>query len=253
MATSDTTSAGLRAGQSGRSRVLALLRSSDAALTIGDVAERLGLHVNSARLHLERLARAGLAERDSRRREGRGRPNVVYTAVPLVEPDATPEEHSGFRLLAEILAAHVAATDPHPAQAAATAGRSWGRALAAGPAADAADEDRAHGDPRSDVVALMERLGFAPRDGRDADAIELHRCPFGQVAGRHSAVVCGVHLGLLQGALEERRAPVDAALEPFVSPRMCRARLVARRPETAVAARTDPGGHRASSVEPKVS
>ncbi len=39
-------------------------------------------------------------------------------------------------------------------------------------------------------------------------------------------MVCEIHLGLMQGALGELRAPVEAvSLEPFVSPNLCVARL----------------------------
>jgi predicted ArsR family transcriptional regulator len=42
------------------------------------------------------------------------------------------------------------------------------------------------------------------------------------VAGEHRDVVCAVHLGLMQGALAELRAPFTAArLKPFVGPSLC--------------------------------
>jgi predicted ArsR family transcriptional regulator len=46
------------------------------------------------------------------------------------------------------------------------------------------------------------------------------------VAEKHTDVVCAIHLGLMQGALEELRAPVETtSLEPFVTPRLCVAHL----------------------------
>ncbi len=244
-----------RPDESTRARVLALLRSDDGPLAIAEVAGRLGLHGNSARFHLEHLAGSGLAVRETRRREGRGRPNVVYAAAPL--PDFEPSgddvaaSDPGYRLLAEILAGHIESTSPQPAQAAAAAGRSWGRVLA-GRSGGSAPRRRGRAGARhatGELVELMDDLGFAPRVDGPGGAVELYRCPFGQVAERHSAVVCGVHLGLMQGALAERGAPVEAiGLEPFVTPQMCRARLEARldprsRPEMPVAARPEPGGH----------
>jgi predicted ArsR family transcriptional regulator len=68
-----------------------------------------------------------------------------------------------------------------------------------------------------------------PGDG--GTEIRLYHCPFREVAERHTAVVCAIHLGLMQGALTELRAPLRAqSLEPFVTPSLCVARLHATRP-----------------------
>lgn len=224
-----------------------MLRAEDGAVTSSEVAERLGLHANTVRLHLEHLVEAGLATRAARRRQGRGRPLTVYTAVPVPEfepSDGDPgDADPGYRLLAEILAGHLESTAAQPAETAAAAGRTWGRILAgrAGPAVRPAGG----GAPEAvadELTGLLDRLGFAPRRTTETAApattaatstttttsttIELHRCPFGQVAERHSAVVCAVHLGLMQGALQERGAPLRVAgVEPFASPRVCLARL----------------------------
>ncbi|SBS70709.1 conserved hypothetical protein [uncultured Mycobacterium sp.] len=67
--------------------------------------------------------------------------------------------------------------------------------------------------------------------------IRLHACPVRDLARSHPEVGCGVHLGLLQGLLADtagpdgpRRTPhpsMSAHLEPFVTPELCLARLVA--------------------------
>jgi len=49
-------------GQS-RARILDLLRAEDAPLGVREVADRTGLHQNTARFHLEALVEAGLAVR----------------------------------------------------------------------------------------------------------------------------------------------------------------------------------------------
>src|SRR6185312_4264727 len=103
---------------------------------------------------------------------------------------------------------------------AATAGRAWGRTLI-GPR-----EGRDPAAATDDLVRLMDRLGFAPAQPHAGGPVELHRCPFGEVAERHSGVVCGVHLGLMQGALEALGAPLEATrMEPFVTPDLCLAHL----------------------------
>jgi predicted ArsR family transcriptional regulator len=99
-----------------------------------------------------------------------------------------------------------------------------------------------HDDAVGRIVALLDEVGFAPRLREPASAtaestepapgsvtatvIELHQCPFRDVALEHSEVVCGVHLGLIQGALDQMHtSPVSVRLEPFVSPRLCLAYL----------------------------
>lgn len=54
-----------------RTEVLTLLRGTDTPLSASDVARATGLHLNTARLHLDALTNQGLAER---RRESRERP-----------------------------------------------------------------------------------------------------------------------------------------------------------------------------------
>lgn len=199
-----------------RVRVLEHLRGRAAAATATEIGEHLGLHPNTVRLHLEQLTEAGLVTRTAQQRTGPGRPRWLYSARP-VAPD--PEAES-FRTLAGLLAGQLEATSDRPGDEAAAAGRAWGRTLV-GP--------REGTDPAAataDLVRLMDRLGFAPAQP-DADGpVELHRCPFGEVAEQHSGVVCGVHLGLMQGALEALGAPLEATrLEPFVAPGLCLAHL----------------------------
>ena len=57
-----------------RARVFALLARQKEAISTEDLAVQLGLHPNGVRIHLERRSEAGLVERSSQRRAGRGRP-----------------------------------------------------------------------------------------------------------------------------------------------------------------------------------
>ncbi|MBX6385996.1 MAG: helix-turn-helix domain-containing protein [Microbispora sp.] len=76
------------------------------------------------------------------------------------------------------------------------------------------------------VVALLDEAGFAPRLAPDGSHIDLHRCPFHELAEANPEVVCGVHLGLMQGALADLGAPITAtSLRPFVRPGVCVATL----------------------------
>lgn len=80
---------------------------------------------------------------------------------------------------------------------------------------------------------MLDAIGFQPEICSGSDGVEvlLHHCPFRGVAQRHTDVVCSIHLGMMQGALGELRAPLEAeSLEPFVAPNLCVGRL---RPTTA--------------------
>lgn len=213
-----------------RVQVLEVLRAQSRALTVTDIARCVGLHPNTVRLHLDHLAGAGLATRQRERRDRPGRPRLFYAAVPEPERSDDPErgEEHGYRLLAEILASHLARTAPQPAAEATAAGRAWGRVLAdqLGPTVTPTVTARVAAmsvrEATEDLVGLLDVLGFAPQATGRGETIELHRCPFRQVAERQSPVVCGVHLGLMQGALAGRAAPMQATdLEPFVTPQLC--------------------------------
>lgn len=204
-------------------RILELLRAAPGGLEVTELAQRSGLHPNTVRVHLATLTEAGLTEGVTVRGGGRGRPSIRHHATEPAE--------DGYRLLSSMLASALSTGDPDgPSPVAEAAGRRWGRQLAerrdradgSGPA----DLDR--GAPAS-VNALFDRLGFAPE--RDEDRIVLHACPFRDLAVRHPDVVCGLHLGLLRGALDASGARGgDAWLQPFDTPTRCVAGLTAAPP-----------------------
>ena len=219
--------AGPPLGQS-RAKVLDLLRAAGAPLGVRQVADRAGLHANTARFHLDALVEAGLAARAPLARSGPGRPSTAYWAVE----GGGGAGRRRYRLLAEMLSSLIAGVMPEPGQAAAEAGREWGRYLTEQPAPyRRLDADEAVGR----LTATLEEIGFAPEPaaGGTQYQLRLRQCPFREVAQNHQEVVCSLHLGLMQGALARMRAPVTAdRLQPFAEPNVCIAYLAAR-PDTA--------------------
>ena len=207
----------------GRSRadVLGMLRAADNPLGVRDVAQRMGLHPNTARFHLEGLVEAHLAVRETEDRETPGRPRIGYRAV------AGGPAGRRYRLLAEMLTSMIAGTMAEPGKAAEGAGREWGAYLTEQPPpyqklTTAAAVAR--------LRAIMEELGFSPQaqagDGAGQYRLRLRQCPFREVAQQHQDVICALHLGLMRGALTRMRAPVTAArLDPFTEPSLCVAHL----------------------------
>lgn len=236
-----------------RSQVLQTLRQSPEALGIRELSERVGLHANTVRFHLEHLVEQRLVERSTIPSGGRGRPRSAYVAA--AQPGAREDQRS-YRLLAQILAGFVADTVDDPAQEARKVGASWGNHLTAEPASRAGGGDPATGSDEAvdNLMRLLDEVGFAPEMDRSADhhgpespestgstgstgsadgahrsgpdRIRVHHCPFLEVATEHPEVVCSIHLGLMQGALAKMRAPVVIErLLPFAEPSQCIAEI----------------------------
>lgn len=211
-----------------RARVLELLRTAAHPLGVQEIAEQTGLHPNTARFHLDGLVEDRYARRDTENRDQPGRPRTVYQAVP---GDAAAGRRS-YRLLAEILTTLVADMVAQPEQLAHEAGRAWGGYLTERPA-PFERLDRPAATRR--LVGVLSEIGFAPwtespddrLPGDDGGVrVELRHCPFREVAEHHRNVVCSLHLGLMQGALDVMRAPLQAdRLDPFVEPSLCVAHL----------------------------
>jgi len=206
---------------SSRSRVLGVLREAGEPVGVQDMATQTGLHVNTARFHLDALVDAGLVERQIEERTQPGRPRVVFTAAPAASPALQPN----YRLLAEMLTGLIANILPESEQTAVETGESWGRYLAPRPA-PLQRVDALEGILRLSTV--LADAGFAPAQMSDfpAPVIGLRHCPFREIAVEHPELVCSLHLGLIRGVLREVRAPLTAErLEPFVEPSLCLAHL----------------------------
>lgn len=203
-----------RALSPSRAAVLDAVHAAREPVSPNRLSAALGLHQNTVREHLEALVERGLVTKRRAGPSGRGRPAWLYAPSPHAPAES---EYAG---LAATLAAHIARTSSDPRRDAITAGRSWGRELAqeAGPPREAGAEA-----VRRHVAALLDRVGFAPRLDRRATTARLTQCPLLETAKRFPEVVCGVHLGIVQGALEEYGADgTGVDLRPFSEPGACR-------------------------------
>jgi predicted ArsR family transcriptional regulator len=202
-----------------RADVLRALRRAGQPCSAAEAATATGLHLNTARFHLDALVADGLAERRAEPRELPGRPRILYTAGGQV-----PGPRS-YKLLAEMLTGLIAFL-PDAGPVAVDAGKAWGRHLVE----RAAPSERVDGtEGITRLSRLLDAIGFQPEVAptvKKETEIRLRHCPFREVAERHTDVVCAVHLGLMQGALDELHAPIQAtSLEPLVTPDLCIARL----------------------------
>lgn len=216
-----------------RAALLELLRNRDGGLAVSDIAPLAGLHPNTVRAHLDVLVRTGLATRRTDARTTPGRPRELYEAT------GAPEGDRSYQLLAQVLAARLAELTDDPAAQGVEAGRHWaardarppstapvGAAAAGLPAPGAQPTAAGLREALAPVMTMLRATGFAPELTADVASIRLHHCPFRELAGLQPEIVCGAHLGLIQGELDRIGAGVSATrILPFVQPDLCIAEL----------------------------
>jgi predicted ArsR family transcriptional regulator len=189
-------------------------------MSILAIADVLGVHPNTVRFHLDNLVAEGQVEQVERGRKGPGRPPLMFQVVRQMDRGGTRH----YRMLAEILTTALAA-ERNPRAKAIAAGRAWGRQLdpqSRPKAATSAEEavDR--------LIGMLDDLGFVPerRTAKGKQQVGLRHCPFLELAETRGSVVCPIHLGLMQGALETWAAPVSVdRLDAFVEPDLCLAHI----------------------------
>ncbi|MGV0627372.1 helix-turn-helix transcriptional regulator [Mycolicibacter minnesotensis] len=202
--------------------VLRLVQAADEPLSIIQIADELGVHPNTVRFHLDTLVEEGRVELAEPDYKGRGRPALMFRAVRQMDRGGTRR----FRLLAEILTMGLAA-DQDPSAKALAAGRAWGQRLR--PLHDPEEPFDAE-ESTDHLVEMLDELGFEsehlPADIAGETQLGLRHCPFLELAETSGDVICPIHLGLMQGALEAWEAPlVVERLDPFAQPDLCVAHL----------------------------
>jgi len=205
-----------------RVRILEALQEAEAPLDARELGTRVGLHWNTVRSHLRVLTEAGLVSARREERTRPGRPRVLYEAA--AEPLDT-RALASHRVLAQVLASHLAGSERDPSARAEEAGRAWGAHLVRKPPPFASISKE---ETIDEVVQLHEQIGFSPelRRAKSGQEIVLKRCPFQELATTYPAIICSVHLGLMRGALAELGTGVEAdGLEPFAEPGACIAHL----------------------------
>jgi predicted ArsR family transcriptional regulator len=210
-----------------RGEVLRLIRGAPGPVSIAEIADRLGVHLNTVRFHLDTLIENGQVERAETVRRTPGRPPQLFRAVRVMDPNGPRH----YRLLAEVLA-DTLDRDPDPRGRAIAAGRAWGSRH--GNSSDHGDAP-ADREPVGRLVSLLDALGFAPEHDDDRphahpeggpSQIRLRNCPFFELASSKPQIACPIHLGLMQGALNAWGSPVTVdRLDPFAEPDLCVAHL----------------------------
>lgn len=211
---------------------LARGRTPEDGPTAAQLAEVVGLHVSTVRFHLDQLVDADVLDSRFVRRGGAGRPRKVYLlAQGPLEGTGRVRETESLRLLSSLLAQGLLGDPDAPRQSPDDVGRGWVRDhVPADRPAIAADTPGRWLAKIGQVIDALEQWGYTPNistteDGRTA-TVALAHCPFIDLARDNPAVVCGIHRGLIAGALEQfGEHETEVGLEPFVEPTLCLAHI----------------------------
>ncbi|GAA1966591.1 helix-turn-helix transcriptional regulator [Microbacterium deminutum] len=193
-----------------RHQLYRLVAASDRPLSRDQAAEAAGMPRSTAALHLDRLVEAGLLTVERRRLTGRsgpgaGRPTKLYRATQADVIASVPERH--YELAGELLAAAIERAERDAV--------SIRNALDA----EAHETGLKIGRSHASLEGALTGCGYAPADD-GAGGFTLENCPFHVLASRHTPLVCGANLALLQGVVEATGDERMPALEP-ASGRCC--------------------------------
>jgi predicted ArsR family transcriptional regulator len=175
-----------------RARLFGVLSELRRPAGTEELAERLALHPNGVRVHLERLRKAGLVARE-RTRQARGRPRDMWSIAPDAQPGGQPP--SAYVDLGRWLARLISARKTSLRAVEAT-GREIGHDLAPEGGASSAEE-RMH--------AALASLGFQPKREVDPAGLLTYRlcnCPYRDAVGESQQIVCTLHRGMTRGLLD---------------------------------------------------
>jgi predicted ArsR family transcriptional regulator/uncharacterized protein (DUF2249 family) len=235
-----------------RARILELISTASKPLSAEDISDALKIHVNTVRSHLSILVEADLIDQLTLQESRPGRPTVSY-----VSKKEEPDLPSSYGLLTSVLISELA-TKPYGKEFALNAGKQWGKyftpQVKPGTVVDSEREVQV-------LTDVLNELGFEPsindevadidssarNDDKTSDdlvgvisvtesinsyktestrnrqkVITLKRCPFKKAAQENSDIVCRIHLGIVNGVLENLGInPVGTQLTPFVGPSEC--------------------------------
>lgn len=208
--------------------VLDVLQTFPHGARSAELAEKLGMHVNTARGHLDELVSRGAVRVATTQSEGRGRPSLVFQ-VRVPDNRAVVNEYVS---LVEVLTSALAGTGsptPEILEQARQLGRDWARRMN--------EEGRTpanEADILQQLYIKLRDMGFDPTITRPADAsdglgrLSLHSCPFvTENSPRPSPFVCALHEGFLQEATGsgQESGPVSLTLLPYADQGACVVRV----------------------------
>jgi predicted ArsR family transcriptional regulator len=181
-----------------RRRLYDYVSAADEAVGRDEAAAAAGIGRPLAAYHLDRLVSLGLLTADYKRPAGRsgpgaGRPAKRYSRSGSEFSVSVPPRE--YELAARLLAEAVE-SDPSGSARAALGRAAHGFGVQMG--RTACKKRVRPGTAPEIMTAVLAEHGFEPFS-RDDRTVGLRNCPFHALAARHTKVVCGMNLALLEG------------------------------------------------------
>ncbi|QNE89373.1 transcriptional regulator [Corynebacterium incognita] len=204
--------------------VLNTLQTFPEGARAADVAAKLGMHVNTARGHLDELVAHDAVRVVTAPAKGRGRPSLIFQ-VRVPDNRSIAEE---YVTLIEVLAGMVASRDDLSSadlNMAREIGTKWARTM------KLYGEDLANsGSVLAPVFRRLRDMGFDPTVQPDTPSgesqVDLNACPFTTASAQPSPFICAVHDGFLQEAMRSHTdGKTSLTLIPRSGPGTCAVRL----------------------------
>lgn len=187
--------------------VLDTVASFEDGAKIQELAATLGMHINTARGHLDELLERKAIQTVPAPSKGRGRPSLVYRSRIPDNRAVASEYVTLIRILAQRLA-----DDNASLELAREIGLEWGQVM------------HKTCNPRKTPAILARRLrlmGFDPIEHEDE--LRLYSCPFITGNEKPTSFLCAVHDGMLQALV--LNTDLDVSLEPDEDPTYCAVKI----------------------------
>lgn len=184
--------------------VLNTLQDFPQGARASEIAELLGMHVNTARGHLDELVARNAVRVVTAPARGRGRPSLIFQ-VRVPDNRSIAEEYVALiGVLAEMIADKEKFTE-EDYQRAVEIGRRWAQTM------DMSDSlDPTVNDPMTPLFRKLRDMGFDPAilprelENTGSTAVDLHACPFVANGVSPTPFVCAIHDGFLQETLDSQ-------------------------------------------------
>lgn len=208
--------------------VLNVLQTFPDGARAAEIATALGMHVNTARGHLDELVTREAVRVVTAPAQGRGRPSLIFR-VRVPDNRAIAREYIS---LIETLSSALYESDelsPESWEQAREIGRRWAQQMEVeGRQWDSVEE------ALTPLYLKLRDMGFDPSPGEPRETadqavvadIELNACPFVIGDRRPSKFVCAIHEGFIREAMGETGQPdsggkIHLSLRPFAGESSC--------------------------------
>ncbi|MDR0784041.1 MAG: helix-turn-helix domain-containing protein [Propionibacteriaceae bacterium] len=181
-----------------RARILEILREADSPLSVVEIAEMIGAHINTARTHLESLVEIGSVVRVAEESGQPGRRRILYSCPA---PGRVEHKTPWFRLLAQMLAGWAATKLPEIDTEIHDVGVQWGRYLTTRPAPFETFAQETIAERILDKLEVTTAIEAVAEPQRH---LVIRDCPVPELVGGASGeIICQLHAGLISGSFAE--------------------------------------------------